>query len=263
MRLATLVSALAVTFAAAQPATSVAQPTIERVAAGPAYAGGAFVDAGFQHAYSFRATGFAPGSGGADAVVGGVGACHAGDACNTSLTRTFTPGQSSYFVGINFGGPFYGSPSLYVNAINAGGSGTELFLEPYVPDAALNAFYIVLTPPVGGTIALNEGFFVGAPPTDAPGFAAGGAGSRYALFRYADLRHEFLFFDLDITGNDAGAGAPSIEVYVGSLAVTATPEPGTWALTASGLLVMMALVHRRTRRALALAVTRTASSPRP
>src|SRR4051812_13074617 len=51
---------------AAQPGTAAAQPSLARVAAGPAFSGGAFADAGFQHAYSFRAAGFAPGSGAAD-----------------------------------------------------------------------------------------------------------------------------------------------------------------------------------------------------
>ena len=251
-----VLAAASVALAAPLP-TAHAQPTIERVAAG-AVAPGAFPDAGFQHAFSFRATGFAPGSDGAAAIVGGSGACHAGDPCQSAVARDFVPGASTYFLGINFGGPFYGSPSLYINTSNTGTSGSELFLGGHDVDTPINAFYIVLTAPDGGAMALTNGSFIGAPPVEAPGFATGGPGSWYALYRYADLRNEFLFFDLEVTGNVAGAGVPSVDVYVGSLPVLATPEPATLALTASGLAALLA-VARRGR----LALSRTASSPRP
>ena len=247
MRSAPLFAALAAAAVVlAAPPAAHAQPTLERVAAGPLLVGGEFPDAGFQHAYSFRATGFAPGSAGDAAVVGGSGVCRAGDPCQSSVARDFVPGLSTYFLGITFGGAFYGSPSLYVNTSNTGTSGSELFLTGYVPPSPINAFYVVLTAPPGGEMELANGFFVGAPPVDAPGFATTGGGSWYGLFRYEDLRNEFLFFDLNIAGNTAGT--PSVEVYVGALPVQAVPEPTTVALTAAGLGVLLVTGRRRRSR---------------
>src|SRR5689334_24225327 len=50
-----------------------------------------------------------------------------------------------------------------------------------------------------------------------------------------------------LTGNDAGAGAPSVEVYVGAFPVTATPEPATLALVTGGLLALVVVARRRLR----------------
>jgi hypothetical protein len=94
---------------AAQPGTAAAQPTRARVAAGPAFSGGVFADPDFLHAYSFRVAGLGATSEATDAI---AGVCSGGEGCAGSAARNWTPGRTSYFVGLDFGGPLTGSPSL-------------------------------------------------------------------------------------------------------------------------------------------------------
>lgn len=233
----------------AQPLAAGAQTlTRDRVAPGaPPAPGGAFPDAGFQYAYSFRAGGFAAGSGDADAVLGAGGACRVGEGCQTSAPRNYLPGASSYLFGLAFGGSFFGNPTLAVSGLGDGES-TELALTGYTPAGPLNAFYLYLNPPAGATLTVGDLILFGAPPSGSAGFGTTAAGATYAFFRAdGDLRDAILAFDLEVGGT---AGAPTVDIYVGTMPAASTvPEPTTTVLTAAGLAALIAVVRRGRARA--------------
>ncbi|HEU4630220.1 MAG TPA: PEP-CTERM sorting domain-containing protein [Gemmatimonadaceae bacterium] len=248
MRPPALLAALALALGATAAG---AQPVLVRTGTGfVPDAGGAFPDAGFEYAYSFRARNLSPDSNDGNALLGAVGPCLVGQACQSTATRDYVAGESTYFVGLGFGGPSADSPSLFVNDVVGGSPGSQLDLTGYVPSGTLNAFYVLLKPPTDGSMDVSNAFFFGAPPTEIAGFGTLGDGLQYALYTSPeDLRGSLLIFDLGITGNNGSLQErPAVDIYVGFLAPTqVVPEPATVGLMATGLVGVLTLVRRRRR----------------
>lgn len=243
MRPFRLLTAVAALLVAATDAS--AQFDLARTGAGAVPGpGGAFPDAGFQYAYSFRGQAMSPGSDGASGILGASGACLVGEACSTATPRGFEAGRSSYFVGIEFGG--VSSSPLFTVIGSDLDHMSELSLDGYTPGGTINAFYVLLRAADGSTVNIDNVFFL-SPYDDAPGFSVTG-GEGYGLYTFdGDLRDNILFFDLNVQGNAGDALlAPSIELYVGSMPVQVVPEPGTVFLTATGLVGVLVLARRKT-----------------